>query len=129
MYLIFSYVFNLSVSIISSFSLLMQINFLCFLSVYRMSDYEDAIEVFDEVANAGAVGPDGLRRRNKDLLWDFERDPDRNADSISLSSEIPGFHEVKVSSIVTLHNILFLFLSCNVLKREYEDNVTMALTF
>lgn len=58
-----------------------------------MSDYEDAIEVLDD--NLGS-GPDGLRRR-KDPLWDVERDLDRNADSLSLSSEIPVFHEVKVN--------------------------------
>ncbi|RZF44235.1 hypothetical protein LSTR_LSTR003875 [Laodelphax striatellus] len=56
----------------------------------RMSDYEDAIEVYDDSAagaEAGAhVGLEGLRRR-KEPLWE--------ADNSSITSDVPGLHEVK----------------------------------
>ncbi|XP_046671583.1 LOW QUALITY PROTEIN: adiponectin receptor protein-like [Homalodisca vitripennis] len=51
-----------------------------------MSDYEDAIESLDDVAGAVANGT-RLRHRPSTLNWDL--------DQISLSSEVPGLHEVK----------------------------------
>lgn len=50
-----------------------------------MSDYEDAIENLEE-----AVIPlaNGLRLRGSVRLWE--------CDQLSLSSDVPGLHEVKV---------------------------------
>lgn len=52
-----------------------------------MSDYEDAIESLEDVSNPLASGT-GLRHRAQVQQWD--------PDQISLSSEVPGLHEVKV---------------------------------
>lgn len=52
-----------------------------------MSDYEDAIDNLD-IASTSMATSEGLRHRTSVPHWD--------PDDISLSSEVPGLHEVKV---------------------------------
>lgn len=58
-----------------------------------MSDYEDAIESLEDVSSPLALSM-GLRHRVQNSQWD--------PDEISISSEVPGLHEVKVRMILCL---------------------------
>lgn len=63
-----------------------------------MSDYEDAIESLEDVSNPIASGT-GLRYRAQVQQWD--------PDQISLSSDVPGLHEVKVIILFAMNICLY----------------------
>ena len=70
-----------------------------------MSDYEDAMDSIEE-DDIGEDSPlnsvvDGIRQR-RPFQWE---------DSISISSDLPGLHEVQVCQIANIHLSQFLIIA------------------